>query len=138
MFVEPLLIYPKLECVAYWVHPEILDLIKDMDNQDGHYTGNLIRADLIFDDTRIVHIIFATDYEGVKEIMTDDGMPEYLGRLSLLLSEPVWTPGGDVFCETEYGKIVQKLFPMFDEDFKFAVSSDVSLATDGDEWWFDD
>lgn len=138
MFVEPLLIYPKLECVAYWIHPEVHELIKDMNNQDGHYTGNLIRADLVFDDTRIVHIIFATDQTGMKEILTDEGMPEYLGRLSLLLTQPTWMPGDKVFSETEYGKIFQHLFPMFDEDFSFAVSSDVSLATDGDEWWFDD
>lgn len=136
MFVEPLLIYPKLYCMNYWVHPEIDDLVKDMDKEDGIITGHLIRADFIFDDGMVVHIIFATDYEGVKEVMTEDGSLEYLGRLSLLLSQPVWMPGGETFCDTEYGKVFQKLFPIFDSDFKYAVSPDVGLATDGEEWWF--
>lgn len=138
MFVEPLLIYPKLECMAYWVHPEIDELTKDMDkSESGNISGNLIRADLQFDDTRAVHIIYATDYEGVKESMDEEVMYEYLGRLALLLTQPVWLPGGEAFCESEYGKIFQKLFPVFDDDFNFMVSPDVSLATDGDEWWFD-
>lgn len=138
MFVEPLLIYPKLYCMNYWVHPEIDELTKDMDkSESGNISGNLIRADLKFDDTRSVHIVYATDYNGVKESMDEQLMYEYLGRLALLLTQPIWLPGGEAFCDSEYGKIFQILFPVFDENFHFMVSPDVSLATDGDEWWFD-
>lgn len=137
MFVEPLLICPRSKYLNMWQHPEIVELTKDLEKTSvDTLRGELIRVDLKFDEHRVIHIICATDKQGVKEVMTETGMPEYLGRLSILLTQPVWLPGGEQFVETEFGQLFQRIFPMYDEDFHIAVSQNVSLATDGENWWF--
>lgn len=137
MFVEPLLICPNSKYINIWHHPEIFELTKDLEitNKDT-LAGDLIRADIKFNDNRILHIVFITDKNGVNECMSDSGLNDYIGRLTVLLTEPIWDPGGTFFVETEYGEIFNRMYPVGDEDFTVLLTPNVSLVNQNDEWWF--
>lgn len=138
MFVEPLIIFPRSQYIQHWVHPEIEELTTNLVAVEKDFLlGDLVRIDLTFDKNRSVHIIYITDKNGVSEIMTEDGMPEYLGRLSILLNEKaMWNPGNEEFVKSEFGVIFNKMYPMYDEEFNIAASLDIALKTLDKQWWF--
>lgn len=138
MFVEPLLICPNSDYINLWQHPEIVELTKDLKMfLPNTLRGNLLRVDLSFDDDRMVHIVCITDNPGMIGFMSADHMPDYLSRMAILLTQPVWAPGGKNFVDTEFGMIFNRIYSMEDEDFDVAVTTEVSLVYDEESWWFD-
>ena len=141
MFIEPLLIIPTSKYISEWKHPRIDKLTTELhalEGEDGktNLIGNLIRFKVTFEDEMSVNIIVITDSEGVTEIISEHGITTYIRHLSTMFGDSTWLKEFKPFHKTEYGKIFNKVYPMFSKNFDLSVIKNVSLVNDGDNWWF--
>ncbi len=146
-FFEPLFIetHNTTKKMERWIHP-MIGYIKDtfleqMDECPSNYIGNLLRFRIEYENGKILNtVVLAADQfcdvfghpKGVKIDTTD-----HVSMLLTVLVEDIWTPGGKQFVFTKYGKALNKEFNSFSKQLQYYVSPDVSMATDGEDWWFD-
>jgi hypothetical protein len=136
--IEPLLIQTH-DVIGDWQHPKLNELSEKMENNnDGVYTGDLLKLVLIVGSEKYLTFIISTDYKSMNTAMDDDEyMYAFISNLLMLLNESMWIPDGTTsFAKSDYGESFNKAFPLYDVSFRYMVTVDVSISTDGKKWCY--
>ena len=132
--IEPLLISGYN---GEWVHPHIERLTLDFDEvEEGLLIGEIILLEVEFKSGEIFQTVVKTDKIGMFNMDDEDLIQEYLEMLLIALGEDVWAPGGQQFLFSRFGEQFNSAYPIFTEQYRAKVFPNISLKTDGKDWWW--
>lgn len=144
MYIEPLLLLPSTNVVSNWIHPDIEKLVEDFDKKKNvsnttsldYYTGTTVGFRVYFDNGLNIDIIVLTDEEGITAISKLKEETHFVKQLIMMLTCKDWSPGGKTFTSTDYGIIFNKIYSMQSQHFDLDIFDDITITTNGIEWWF--
>lgn len=115
-----------------WVHPDIESILEwevDVFNPGKWAYDGLTRVYIKNDEGKAAHlVVFSKD---LKEGLVP--LDELKAQLEVTLFEDVWSPGGEQFCFTPFGKMMSKALRCNIAEISFA-SPDVGIEDDSGEY----